>query len=267
MSGTSPSIRAGRPELVRTTVGTVAVFTLTDDRSRNALGAEMRQALSQALDDAAADPGIRAVVLTGANGCFSSGGDLSAMPPADRGTGAARMAEVTALLTRLATFEKPVVAAVSGPAAGVAVGLVCCCDLVIAGQDARFLFPFTRLGLVPDGGLLHSLTQRLGVGRARSVLLQADPVDAGQAMDWGLVDQVVPAASALDHAVAQAQELAGRAPLAVAATKRGLLQASASLHESLAFERQHQPDLFETADFKEGKAAFQERRIPSFIAQ
>lgn len=264
MSGDSPSIRAGRPELVRTTVGPVAVFTLTDESRRNALGAELRQELFEALEDAATDHEVRAVVLTGSRGCFSSGGDLSAMPPGSQDEGTARMAEVAALLTRLTSLEKPVVAAVSGPAAGVAVGLVCCCDVVVAGQDARFLFPFTRLGLIPDGGLLHSLAQRVGVGRARSILLHADTLDAGRALDWGLVDHVVPASSVLENAVTLAQELATRAPLAVAATKRGLLQASASLDAALAFEREQQPALFETSDFREGKAAFLERRAPSF---
>jgi 2-(1,2-epoxy-1,2-dihydrophenyl)acetyl-CoA isomerase len=244
--------------------GAVAVLTLDDERRRNVLGPELRTRLRAALAELAADPGIGALVLTGAGGCFSGGGDLASMPPAGPAESAARMAEVAGLVQELAQLEKPVVAAVTGPAAGVAVGLVCCCDVVVAGESARFLFPFTRLGLAPDGGLVHSLVQRTGAARARRILLEAAPVDASTALDAGLADHVLPDPDVLGAAVARAAELAGRAPLAVAAVKRGIREASGSLGEALDFERDHQPALFGTADFLEGKQSFFEKRVPSF---
>lgn len=255
--GTPPQVHVKR-------AGAVAVVVLDDERRRNVLGVELRARLRTVLAELAADPAVGAVVITGAGHCFSGGGDLASMPPAGVGESAARMAELAALVQQLAALEKPVVAAVAGPAAGVAVGLVCCCDVVVAGEGTRFLFPFTRLGLVPDGGLMYSLAQRVGPARARTMLLEAAPVDARTALATGLADRLVPDADLLDTSIACAQELAERAPLAVAAVKRGLREASGSIGDALAFERAHQPALFGTADFREGKQAFFERRTPSF---
>ncbi|MFI7483374.1 enoyl-CoA hydratase/isomerase family protein [Kocuria sp. M1R5S2] len=244
--------------------GPVAVVTLDDERRRNVLGSGLRRQLRSAIGDLAADPVVRAVVLTGAGPCFSAGGDLASMPPADPEESTARMAEVAGLLRELSSLDKPVVAAVTGPAAGVAAGLVCCCDVVVAGEGARFLFPFTRLGLVPDGGLLHSLAQRVGPARARTLLLAAEPVDARTALAVGLADHVVADAVVLSTATELALDLAGRAPLAVAAVKRGVREASGSLEDALAFEQAHQPVLFGTSDFLEGRRSFFERREPTF---
>ena len=245
-------------------VGAVAVVTLEDPSRRNVLGAELRRRLRAALAELAADPTARAVVIAGAGDCFSGGGDLAAMPPSGPEEAAARMAEVAALVQELASMSKPVVAAVAGPAAGVAVGLVCCCDVVVAGEGARFLLPFTRLGLMPDGGLVHSLARRVGPSRARTLLLEAAPVDARTALSLGLADRVVADADVLGAAVARAAELATRAPLAVAAVKQGLREASESLEDALALERAHQPQLFGTADFLEGKQSFFTKRAPVF---
>lgn len=264
MTRPSPTAVDGSPRVRLERTGAVAVVTLDDERRRNVLGPELRTRLRAALAEVAATPGVGALVLTGAGRCFSGGGDLASMPPAGPAESTARMDEVAALVQELASLEKPVVAAVTGPAAGVAVGLVCCCDVVVAGESARFLFPFARLGLAPDGGLVHSLTQRTGVARARRILLEAAPVDARTALDAGLADHVVPDPDVLAAAVARAEELAGRAPLAVAAVKRGIREASGSLGEALAFERDHQPALFGTSDFLEGKQSFFDRRVPSF---
>ncbi|WP_424347495.1 enoyl-CoA hydratase/isomerase family protein [Kocuria sp. CH-021] len=264
MTRSSPTAADGPPRVRIERTGAVAVVTLDDEPRRNVLGHELRTGLRAALAELAADPGTGAVVLTGAGRCFSGGGDLAAMPPAGPAESAARMSEVAGLVQELASLAKPVVAAVTGPAAGVAVGLVCCCDVVVAGGSARFLFPFTRLGLAPDGGLVHSLVQRVGAARARRILLEAAPVDAGTARDAGLVDHLVPDPDVLGIAVAHAAELAGRAPLAVAAVKRGIREASDSLEDALAFERDHQPVLFGTSDFLEGKQSFFDRRLPSF---
>lgn len=244
--------------------GPVAVVVLEDPARRNVLGAALREQLHETLGRLAEDPGVRAVVLTGADGCFSAGGDLAAMPPAAPAEGRARMERIGALVRRLAALDLPVVAAVQGPAAGVAVGLVCCCDVVVAGAGARFLLPFTRLGLVPDGGLLHLLARRVGPGRARVLLLGAEPVGAEAALAAGLADHVVADRDVRAEALARAQALAARAPLAVAAVKQGLRTAGGSLEDALAFEAGHQPGLFTTTDFLEGKQAFAERRAPAF---
>lgn len=244
--------------------GAVAVVTLDDEPRRNALGSRMRTELRAELRSLADDPTVRALVLTGAGECFSSGGDLTAMPPKDRADGDARMEDVAALVLQLASFEKPVVAAVTGPAAGVAVGLVCSCDVVVAGADARFLFPFTRLGLIADGGLTHSLVQRVGAAMARRILLEAVPLAASEALAMGLADYMITEERVLRGAVARAEELASRAPLAVAAVKQGIREASGTYEEALNFEREHQTALFDTSDFLEGKQSFLQKKDPSF---
>ncbi|MBO0595572.1 enoyl-CoA hydratase/isomerase family protein [Nesterenkonia sp. E16_7] len=244
--------------------GAVAIVVLEDPSRRNVLGSRMRTELRSELAALAEDPTVRAVVLTGSGECFSSGGDLAAMPPADPAEGAARMEDLALLVRRLATLDKPVVAAVRGPAAGVAVGLVCCCDVVVIGTSARFLFPFTRLGLIPDGGLMHSLVRRVGAARAQKILLEAVPIADTEALAIGLADHIVTDQDVLSAAVARAEELASRAPLAVAAVKRGIREASSTYEEALFFEREQQPALFETSDFVEGKQALLHKRAPSF---
>lgn len=244
--------------------GAVAVVVLDDQPRRNAIGSRMRSELRAELTALATEPSVRALVLTGAGECFSAGGDLSAMPPRSFDDGVARMGEVTSLILQFAALEKPVVAAVTGPAAGIAVGLVCCCDVVVIDDTARFLFSFTRLGLTADGGLTHSLSQRVGAARARRILIEAAPLTATEALAMGLADHLATEQGVLHAAVDRAEELASRAPLAVAAVKRAVREASSTYQEALTFERDHQPALFGTSDFLEGKQSFLQKRAPSF---
>lgn len=242
----------------------VAVVVLNDAGRRNALHAELREDLINALHGVAADPSVRAVVLTGGRKCFSAGGDLSTMPPATMEEGVQRMNRLRELLTTLAGIDKPVVAAVNGPVAGAAVGLVCSCDVVVAGEESRFLLPFTRLGLMPDGGLIHLLAMRVGTARARKLLLEAAVIDVDHGQRIGLVDDVVADGDVLDTAVKQATQLGSRAPLAVAAVKQGVRESATTLEATLQFEVVRQPRLFSTDDFREGKQSFYEKRHPQF---
>ncbi len=168
---------------------------------------------------------------------------------------------------RIGDFEqfsessKPFVAAVEGWVAGAAVGLAIGCDTVIAAQSARFVTPFVRIGLIPDYGLLHTLPRRIGEGRARNMFLSTDPIDAAEALRIGLVDQVVPDGTALDHALARAKKLAEGAPQAIAMIRAILAR---GLAEALEWERTAQAALFLTADHAEGKAAFLAKRKPVF---
>lgn len=260
-----PGSAGARALLIRTElVGAVAVVTLNDAARRNVLGAQLRDELRDVLAEAGGDPRIAAIVLTGAGDCFSAGGDLASMPPENRGEALDRMAGVTALMREMARLDKPVIAAVRGPAAGVAVAVVCACDVVVAGENARFLLPFTRLGLMPDGGLLHLLAERVGAARARRLLLEALPVGVEDALEFGLVDDVVANQDVVASAVERARRIAALSALAVAAVKQGSRTASGDLEDALSFERNRQPLLFETADFLEGRKAFYEKREPRF---
>lgn len=245
----------------------ILTLTLNDPARRNAMGNAMREELTAALTAAAGDPQVRVVLLRGAQGSFCAGGDLTAMPPEDPATAARRLRDVGDMIRLLAGFPVPTIAVVEGAAAGMGAGLALACDYVLMAADARLLFPFTRLGLIPDGGLLATLAQRAGASRARQILLEADVLDADACLAAGLADAVHPAADLPAAALAQAEILAGQAPLAVAALKAVLASGTPTLEAALEAEAEHQPKLFFTADFAEGKAAFRERRSPGFTGR
>lgn len=266
---TAPGVRLERR-------GTVAVVTLHDPARRNVLGDEMRSQLLRVTRDlvsgpaklAAAAPGAsgspRAVVLTGAAGAFSAGGDLSSMPPPSVAAAAARLEEIRTLVGLVRSSPVPWVAAVEGAAAGVALGVATVCDLIVAGRSARFLVPFSRLGLVPDGGLLLSLAERLGAQRAKALLLLGDPVDAGRAVQLGLADEVVDDGTTLERAVEVAATLGERAPGSVAAIRDYYARIPAEPGPTFEFEAQRQLVQYFSRELAEGRAAFAQRRPADF---
>lgn len=181
--------------------GPVHVLTLDHPARRNALSLPLRAALIAALEGALADPGCRAIVLTGAGDHFCAGGDISGMGGIDAVSGRAR---VTALgrLARLLIFgEKPVIAAVEGHAAGAGLSLAAACDIVAASRTARFTCSFNRLGLVPDLGAAWTLPLRMGMGRAKLLMLGGRTLDAEAAERAGLAEIVVEAGQARAEAV------------------------------------------------------------------
>lgn len=241
--------------------GDVTVITLDYQARRNALSPALKAQLYGALEAVEADPACRAVVLTGAGGQFCAGGDLDSMRLDGLADGRARMAANHALLRLLARSSKPLVAAVEGWCAGGGIGLALCCDTLVAAEGARFVASFPKVGLVPDFGLLHTLPLRVGMGRARQMMLYAEPVDTARAERIGLVDQVVPDGTALEAALARARAFRTLAPLSTALTRQYLSQ---GLDAALDWEREVQAGLFLSADHAEGKAAFFEKRKPQF---
>ena len=241
--------------------GATAVLTLDYPQRRNALAVPVRAALADALDRIEADRTVRAVVLTGGGGTFSAGGDISGMDVGDMQAGRERFRLTHRLVRLLIEGGKPVVAAVEGWAVGAGLGLALCCDTVVAAADARFMAGFGKIGLIADFGLLHTLPRRIGEGRARQMLLYAEPVGAEAAERIGLVDRVVPPGMALQAALERAAMFAGAAALPVALTKSFLAQ---GLAEALEWERTVQSMLFLTPDHAEGKAAFLDKRAPRF---
>jgi enoyl-CoA hydratase/carnithine racemase len=221
----------------------------------------MRQAFSAALERIEADRTVRAIVITGAGGVFSSGGDISGMDAADLAAGRERFRTTHHMVRLLAKGSKPAIAAVEGWCAGAGVGVALLCDTVIAGDGARFVLPFGKVGLVPDFGLLHTLPLRIGAGRARQMMLYGEPIAAAEAERIGLTDRTVPAGTALAAALDRAQLFASTAPLPVALTRQHL---AAGLDAVLDWERDTQATLFLTADHAEGRAAFLAKRPPVF---
>jgi enoyl-CoA hydratase/carnithine racemase len=244
--------------------GDVVVLTLDNPARRNALAMPMRVALVEALERLEGDASVRAIVLTGTGGAFSSGGDLSGMDAADLAGGRERFRLTHRLVRLMVKSAKPMVAAVEGWCAGGAVGLALCCDTIVASAEARFVLSFGKVGLVPDFGTLHLLPLRIGQGRARQMMLYGEPLGASQALEIGLVDQMVPPGGALSAALDRARQFGATAPLPVALTKQYL---AAGLDAALDWERDVQASLFLTADHAEGKAAFLEKRPPVFTGK
>ena len=241
--------------------GQTVVLTIDNPARRNALSMPIRIALVEALERLEGDPSVRAIVLTGAGTVFSSGGDIGGMDVADLAAGRERFRLTHRLVRLMVKSAKPMIAAVEGWCAGGAVGLALACDTIVASAEARFVMSFGKIGLVPDFGSLHTLPLRIGQGRARQMMLYGEPMAASQALEIGLVDQIVPPGTALAAALERSRLFEGTAPLPVSLTKQYLAQ---GLDAALDWERDTQSALFLTSDHAEGKAAFLGKRPPLF---
>jgi 2-(1,2-epoxy-1,2-dihydrophenyl)acetyl-CoA isomerase len=240
--------------------GKVAVITLDHQPTINALSSTLVGGLNAALD---ASAGARALVLTGAGRGFCSGADMKELPgwrQEDAGTVLERLYHP--LFRRLRDWPAPVITAVNGPAVGIGLSLALMGDLVLAARSAYFLLSFARIGLVPDGGLSFLLPRAIGVGRARELALLAEPLPAERALEWGLINRLLPDEQLLDEALALAGRLAdGAASLPLT---RALFQDRAAHEAQLAREAAAQSDASQTEDFAEGLKAFHEKREPKF---
>lgn len=198
---------------------TNGVCELRFDRpeKRNAITHQMYQSLAAHLHAALADSAVRAVLLSGAGASFSAGNDLNDFLSGPEFTSAHPVMDV---LRTLATFDKPVVAAVHGPTIGIGVTMLLHCDLVVAAQGTQLIMPFVALGLVPEAGSSLLLPRLVGTQRAAELLLLGQPLDAAEAQRLGLVNRVVESDKLLDEAHALAQRLAQQPVDALRATKR-----------------------------------------------
>jgi len=240
-----------------------AVLTLTMDypARRNALSLPLREQLATILDRVEGDPGVRAIVLTGSEGVFSAGGDISSMNVAGLAAGRDRLRRVHRVIRMMVAGKTPVVAAVEGWCVGAGLSMACACDTIIAAEDAKFAAGFGRIGLIGDLGLPFTLPGRVGLARAKQILFYGHQLAAVEAERIGLVDQLVPPGEALAAAMVKARFLAEQAPLPIALTKAILAE---GLDEALETERHYQSTLFLTADHAEGREAFLAKRPPQF---
>jgi Enoyl-CoA hydratase/carnithine racemase len=245
----------------------VCMLTLNDAERLNPLSDAMRGALLVALEAAMADPGIRAIILTGAGGNFTAGADIRQLMRAtgpDPARSRRRLVPLHRAIEIIAGGPKPVIAAVEGAAFGAGLSIAAACDFVIAGEGARFGAAFGKIGLTADCGLIWSLPQRVGQTLAREIMFTGRPVKAEEAHRIGIADRLVPAGDALSAAIAKAADYRGVAPLAIAAMKSAFACGPGSLRDVLALETQQQPMLSMTRDHLEGLAAFQEKRPAVF---
>jgi 2-(1,2-epoxy-1,2-dihydrophenyl)acetyl-CoA isomerase len=247
-----------------TVVDSVATVTLARPNCLNAIGYPMMSELTHSLDRLAAD-GARALILTGDGRMFSSGGDLTTVPPNPLDIGEGIEKVWNPFMEQLMNLPIPVISALNGPAIGVAVSFALAADFVIMERSAYFLLAFIRLGLIPDVGATWLLTKALGRQRATEVMMLGEKITSQQAQTWGLIYRIVEDGDAGEAA----RELAMR--LVTGPTKAyGLLRLSiraaldGTLTESLRAERIYQRDAGRTADHQEALAAFNEKRAASF---
>lgn len=243
----------------------VARLRINRPDKRNAIDHAVRQALTDALRALAADGGVRALVFGGVGGVFSAGGDLPSMAGLNEAQARARMRHIAVLCQAVAGLRLPVVSAVEGFGAGAAVGLALLGDRIVVGEGTRILFPFLRLGLVPDWGQLLTLPRRVGLPMARRILVSDQAVPGAEALRIGLADTLVPDPQVMDEAVRQAQMLAALPTDAFARMKARLNAPSASLEQELAREEEDQAHCLRSDDFREGFAAFGDKRAPDFV--
>lgn len=239
----------------------LCLITLNDPERRNPIGHAVRQKLTAALSAAEGDDSIKAVVLTGAGGHFSAGGDIRDQGERSLARQRERFATIKDMVSRMARYSKPLVAAVDGWAAGGGFALACACPTVVASDRARFVAGFTKIGLIPDMGLLTTLAARIGPSRARHLILDNRPVDADQALRFGIIDHLVPADQLLAAACARALEEAAMAPLPRQFINDWFAR---DLGAALDYEQQLQALLLNSQDAAEGRAAFREKRSPQF---
>lgn len=245
----------------------VRVLRLNRPERRNAIDIELRVELAAALADAMADDRVRVIVLTGNGPLFCSGGDISTMKRAEPAEAAHRAELAQRVIRALWSGSKPVIAAIEGGAHGAGLSLALACDRIVAAEDSRFAISFQRVGLAGDMGIFSSLPRRIGVARAKQLLLLPRDVTTDEALDIGLVDRVVPVGTALETALEEAHRLASGPPLALAAVKRLLAGDQRLPLDLLDAEAAEQVRLFGTEDFAEGVAAFAQRRAPVFAGR
>ena len=242
----------------------VSIITMNRPAVKNALNAKMRAELLQALADASR--AARAIVLTGSDGAFCSGQDLSdARALAEVDFEATLRDEYEPLLRAIYDCPVPVIAAVNGVAAGAGANLALAADVVIAAESASFIQAFTRIGLMPDAGGTYWLPRQIGFARAMGAMLFADRIGARQAADWGMIWEAVPDEGFEAHWRARAAALACGPTLALRGVKQALRASGAnSLDAQLALEARMQGQCGASHDFLEGVAAFLAKRPAHF---
>lgn len=246
--------------------GAVAVIALDHPDVMNAASARMMAGFKAALD-AVAKAGFRSLIVTGAGAAFCSGANLKEAG-ADKGdfrAGEALEQVYHPVLRRLRDFHMPIVMAVNGPAVGIGMSLALMGDIIVAARSAYFLQGFAQIGLVPDGGSSFTLPRLVGAARARELALLSEKLPAEKALAWGLINRIADDAALMTDALALADRLA-KGPAAMAITRRLFWDADA--HDAqLAREQAAQAQAGATDDFREGIAAFFEKRPPRFTGR
>lgn len=247
-------------EIIVTVADRIMEIRINRPEKRNAITAAMYAAMADALEQAADDGQVRAVMIVGSGGHFTAGNDLRdfqdpAALDVDR--------PVFRFLSAIATFPKVLIAGVVGSAVGIGTTLLLHCDLVVAGREAKFALPFVNLGLIPEAGSTLILPALIGRQRAAKLLLLGDPFGAEEALDYGIVTEVVDDGSVEEATRTLALRIAAKAPNAVMISKR-FMTSSAAVEQRIGEEAAEFADLLQSAEVAEAIAAFYEKRAPRF---
>ena len=248
----------------------VAVITFNRPDALNAFNLELKLAFRAALDEAAANPQVRAVLLTGSGRGFCVGQDLSEHTEnLQAGNALNTVAEHFNPIVRLmTTMPKPIVAGINGTAAGVGLSLALACDLRVGAAGAKYTTAFSPIGLTTDGGMSWTLPRLVGVTRATELILLGKPFTSEQALEWGILNRLVPSDELASAAMSLAEELAAGPTAALALSKKGLaLAASSTLDQALDLESESQMAAGETEDHHNAVKAFLAKEQPTFVGK
>jgi enoyl-CoA hydratase/carnithine racemase len=247
--------------VVITRADSVLEIRLDRPEKKNALTRAMYDAMADAFEQVDADPALRVALLTGTGDTFTSGNDITDFQ--SRGASDGR-SSASRFLPTISSMKKPLIAAVNGAAVGVGTTMLAHCDLIVAARSARFVMPFTGLGLVPEAASSLLFPRLLGNQRASALLLLGEPLEAETALQWGFVNRVVDDAALMDTARGLARRLAALPPQAVRLTKQlirhGAADVAGRMGEELAMFRER----LGSPEAKEAFAAFMEKRKPDF---
>ncbi len=246
--------------------GPVTTLVLNRPAKLNAIDRDLAMALVDAVEGVAGDGSCRCLVLTGAGRAFCSGQELGSVDdPLPSDIEGLIRERYTPLVLALQNLPIPVVAAVNGLAAGAGLSLALAADIRVASTSAWFSCAFAQIGLVPDSGATYFLSRYLGLGWALHYAFSGERIDAGRALELGLVTRTIPPEDFSSEIVEFTQELAAGATRALGLTKRALYSGTtSSLEEQLELEAKLQQAASETEDFQEGLASFREKRRPQF---
>jgi 2-(1,2-epoxy-1,2-dihydrophenyl)acetyl-CoA isomerase len=255
---------ADDPVLYDVPAAGVARITLNRPAERNRWGRTERALIDALAAEALADPEVRAVILTGAGGHFTAGGNIKEFGAIEVVEQLGNVRAAQTMARRILQADKPFVAAVEGWAAGAGVGAACLCDVVVGDPTTKFVLSFAKIGMTPDLGLHQTLAQRVGVARARRMLLRAETVEAQEALSIGLLDELVGAGAVQDRALEIAQAFAAAPPNALAGIKRGMRLTAIAMEAVLEYEASTMAVSLTGREVAEGARAFLEKRAPDF---
>ena len=238
----------------------VAILKLQRPKAMNALNSKLMEELEQAIEAISTDPAIRAVVFSG-EGNFAAGADIKEM--IEMNPEEAKAFGFSKRFGKIESLTKPTIAAVSGYALGAGLELALCCDIRIAGPDAKLGLPEINLGIIPGAGGTQRLPLLIGISRAKELIFQGAIIDSSKALQYGLINQI--AEDPLEAALELAQKLALKPPIAIKMAKQCIhMTSEIDLQAGIEFEAIAWSSLYATKDQKEGMRAFAEKRTAEF---